>query len=311
MNIKKQILTCIISCLIILFIFEILFFQKSIKAENLQKHSFINIPQNIKFDDLIWLNNDEDMKRRTAIPENKETDDSILLLGCSFAYSYGLKYEDSLHYKLSQKLKIPVNLRAACGAGPNETLFLLSTDKFYEITDKPKYIIYLFIENHFSRMFSRIYSLQSPRLRPLYNYDENYNKKEKLCWYKPLFLSHIFKFLYREKITLNYGITDEELLFKTLVSMKKEINKKWENTQFIFIRYSEPNINKPFLFSNNFIEKLYKQNIIYIDADEIVFKEKDKRLVGEEYMQKEQHPSPLAYELFSQKLAEHFKNNIF
>ena len=234
----------------------------------------------------------------------KKQNNSIILLGCSFIYSYGLKYKDSFAYQLAEKTKRPVYTRANPSSGPNESLFIVSNENFYSEHEEPEYVIYLFIENHFSRMFSKIHSLQSNKLRPLWNIDNNFNSKQKICWYKPLLLSHIFKYIYREKVTLNYGIVDEDKYFKTMMAIKKKINSHWGNTKFIIIRYSEPTIEKPYLFSQDLIEKFTKNNIIVIDADELVFGNTGKRLIGDEYKQEDDHPSALAFKLLTDELSK-------
>ena len=307
---KKVLIINIIFCLIIFMCFEVLFFFKGKEAENLEKHKFINIPKNITYDDLININqhtinlNDFPERQYNTGEQYKKDNNSIILIGCSFAYSWGLTYKDSFANQLSKKTKRPVYTRANPGSGPNESLYVLSNEKFYSQHDEPEYVIYLFIENHFSRMFSRIYSLQSNKLRPLWNIDEKFNAKEAINWYKPLFLSHIFKYIYREKITLNYGIIDEEQYFKTMMAIKENINKHWKNTKFIIIRYSEPNIEKPYLFSENLTNKFKRNGVIVIDADETVFGDTGERLIGERYSQEDQHPSVFAFEILADKLSK-------
>ena len=310
MNLKKTLVVNIITCLIIFFFFEITFFFKGKQAENAVHSKFINIPKNITYNELIQINdenidlNDFPQGQYNSGKNFTNNNNSIILIGCSFSYSWGLKYKDTFAYQLSQKTKRPVYIRSRAGSGPNESLLILSNEKFYSSNEEPEYIIYLFIENHFSRMFSRIYSIQDNKLRPLWNIDKNFNAKQVICWYKPLFLSHIFKYIYREKVTLNYGIVDEEQYFKTMMAMKKEINKNWQNTKFVIIRYSEPNMEKPYSFIPDITKKFIENNIILIDADELIFGKTGKRLIGDKYMQEDQHPSALAFDLLTTALSK-------
>ena len=89
-----------------------------------------------------------------------------------------------------------------------------------------------------------------------------------------------------------------------MITIKKNINRHWPNTNFIIIRYSEPNIKTPYLFSPEITKKFQENGIIVLDADEIVFGKTQKRLIGKEYKQEDVHPSALAFELLATKLAE-------
>ena len=174
---------------------------------------------------------------------------------------------------------------------------------------EPDYIIYLFIENHFSRMNSVIYSLDSPKIRPTYEIDENYNIKEKTFFKNLIFISHLYKYFYYKKNTLDYAVREETKFISTMIALNKLIHKHWKNTKLIVLRYDEPNIEEPFLFKQESIEKLEENGIIFIDADKLVFGNTGERMIGEKYMQEEdQHPSAYAFELLSDKIAEYIAN---
>ena len=305
---KKVLLINVLICIFIYLIFEVLFYFKGVKVENLniKTQPFINIPSDLTID---VTSNIDGLRTRKYVPD-KIQGKPIILTGGSFANSFGLAEKDTLANQLAVNSNRIVFERAFCGGGINEVLYTFKQDALYNSIEEPEYVIYLFIENHFSRMFSKIYSIQSPKLRPMYNISNDYEAEIKPCYFKYLFLSHIFKYFYREKVTLNYGIVDEDTLFKHLMALQKEIKKHWTSTKLVFLRYSEGNIEKPYLFTNNFIKNLEKNNIIYLDSDELIFGESGQRLIGEKYIQEDGHPNSLAFKLLAPKITERLNNDL-
>lgn len=300
---KKIIFYNLVLIFVIFIIFEIIFIFKSAKIENvnIKNYKIINIPKERKYNNFFDENPNENP--RCFIGENYKNKQPILLIGCSFAYSYGLETENSLGYKLSHYLKRPVYMRAIPAGGPNEALYIFRQKEFYKTIKEPEYIIYLFIQDHFNRISSYIYSIESPYLRPMFNINDDFQAKDKKCFYKPLFMNHIFKYYYRDKIFLKNKPNEEEFL-KIMGALKKEANKTWPKTKLIVLRYSEGTINKPFLFSNKFINKLKENNIIYIDADEIVYTDTKEKMIGKKYMLEDDHPNAYAFEILSKNLAK-------
>lgn len=289
-----------INILIFLFIFillEIVFYFKQSTTENIdiKYYKFFNIPRNYQFSDIISYQTGEEYKNRAK---------SVVLAGCSFAYSWGLEQNDSLAAKLSQYSKRNVIVKAIPATGPNETLYNFSNEELYKQIDEPEYVIYLFIENHFSRMNSRIYSMQDSNIRPMLAIDDNFNFKLIPCKNKWLFLSHLYKYYYRNKYTVNYGVREEEKFIKTMAALKKKINEHWTGTKLVVVRYDEANIQDPFIFDDKYIQKFKDLGIIYLDADEVVFGKSGKRMIGDEFMQNDQHPSVYAFDLLAKKLVE-------
>ncbi len=296
----------LINILVFLFIFitlEIVFYFKQSQIENIdiKYYKFFNIPNDYQFSEIITYETGKEYKNRAK---------SVILAGGSFAYSFGLDpNEQSLAAKLSQYSKRNVIVKAVPATGPNETLYNFSNEELYNQIDEPEYVIYLFIENHFSRMNTKIYSLQDPRIRPMFEIDNDFNFKRLPCNNKWLFLSHIYKYYYLNKYTYDYGVREEEKFIKTMAALKKEINEHWPDTKLVVVRYDEANIQEPFIFDDKYIQKFKDLGIIYLDADEIVFGKSGKRMIGDEYMQEDQHPSVYAFDLLAKKLVQVLKLN--
>lgn len=296
-KLKKIFLINILVFLFIFIILEIVFYFKQSPTEHIdiKYYKFFNIPVDYQYSDIIIYETGEEYKNRAK---------SIILAGCSFAYSFGLDKNDSLAAKLSQYSKRNVIVKAIQATGPNEALYNFSNEELYKQINEPEYVIYLFIENHFSRMNSRINSMQDPNLRPMFDFDDNFNFKIIPCKNKWLFLSHLYKYYYREKYTLDYGVREEEKFIKTMAALKKKINEHWPDTKLVVVRYDEANIQDPFIFDDKYIQKFKDLGIIYLDADEVVFGKSGKRMIGDEFMQKDQHPSAYAFDLLAKKLVE-------
>lgn len=274
---------------------DVIYFFMQAKAENLplKEYKFFNIPKELN---------------ETAAPytEGKEYRNKppIMITGCSFGYSWGLNETETLAYKLSKHAKREVIVEALPAGGPNETLWKFDNENIYKKYSEPEIIIYLFIENHFSRMKSRIYSLQSPELRPMYSIDDNFNYKKLPAHNDILFLSHIYKYKYRMNHLVYFTDIDPELFCKTIIAIKKQISKHWKNTKFAVLRYDEACIEHPYLFDEKYIKMLEDNGIKYLDADEVVFGKTGERMIGKKYMQEDQHPSAYAFEILAPKLAE-------
>ena len=123
-------------------------------------------------------------------------------------------------------------MRAIPAGGPNEALYIFRQNEFYKTIKEPEYIIYLFIQDHFNRISSYIYSIESPYLRPMFNINDDFQAEDKKCFYKPLFLNHIFKYFYRDKIFLKNKPNEKEFL-KIMGALKKEANKTWPKAKII------------------------------------------------------------------------------
>lgn len=292
----------LVNFILILFAFitaDIIYFFIQGKIENLpmKEYKFFNVPKE--------FNNT--FNGYTEGEEYKGKKPPIIITGCSFGYSWGLKKEETLAYKLAKETKRTVIVEAIPAGGPNETLKIFDNEGIYKKYDEPDYIIYFFIENHFSRMKSRIYSLQSPELRPMYDIDNNYNYKEIKKNNDFLFLSHIYKYNYRKNHLVYFSDIDPELFCKTMIAIKKQISKHFKKTKFVVLRYDEACIENPYIFEDKYIKMMTDNGIIYLDADELVKEKTGERMIGEKYMQEDQHPSAYAFEILAPELAKELK----
>ncbi len=305
---KKIIRINIILVFIVFLIIEITSLCLSLKQESYTLREFIEnggslikIPFTMRYNNLLASNIELDEKRFHKV--EKTNLKPILLLGCSFAYSYGLSAEKSLHTLLSKVTNRTVyNGAIPCGC-PTEAILITSSPEFYKSIKEPEYVIYLFIQNHFSRMHSRLYQIHERRIRPLYKIDDNGNTKQEFCPFKILFMSYFFRYIYTEKITLNYDVVDEDLLLKSMIAINRNIHKKYPKAKLIFLRYDEPTINaeRRYIPSVNFIKRIQDKGIIYLDANEIVFGKSGKMMIGNEYMQQDGHPNEYAFNLLANK----------
>lgn len=100
-----------------------------------------------------FFNGTEDWKGRSPDGLEYKNKKPVIIFGCSYAYGYKLKKEQTFSYKLARILKQPVYNRSVSACGLQHMLKQVSSKEFYEEVPQPDKIIYIFIPDIYRRMF--------------------------------------------------------------------------------------------------------------------------------------------------------------
>lgn len=181
----------------------------------------------------------------------------ILIYGCSVAYGYKLKDEDSFGYQLSEYTKRPVYNFGMPAKGMQHAIYLLKNNE--KISQEPEYVFYVFINDHYRRMFVNCNRIDNMKYL-------TYEAKNGILVEKKngLALSERFYILSSLKNQMYYflkGIFKKQIyqLAKLhLVTMKDEVKKLYPNAKFVVLDYEVGYYN---VLSPEIIKDLNKSGI--------------------------------------------------
>ena len=266
----------------------------AIFAIYITRFSFLNKDASILQD---YINN---KRFRPVENEGTKTKKPILIFGCSFAYGYRLKDNETFSYQLGKLTGRPVYNRAYPGWAPQHMYIQLQNKNFYKIVPKPEYIIYVFIPNQIAR-----FHLTTRITTSRYKYNIFYKiSKNKLK--RDIFSEYINSFatiyLVKRKLhpvqprSLKYRQYDHKLLKLYFSTSKQIVNKKWGNdVKFIIILYGKESRLKKLLPTFN---GLKKSNFTIININDL----SDKNFNSKEYQigkingKWDYHPNAKAWE---------------
>lgn len=227
----------------------------------------------------------------------------ILIMGCSFAYGYKLEEKDTFAYKISELMKRPVYNRAfEWWWGLQTMLYQARREDFYKEVPEPEYIIYIFIDDHISRINLSCIEpfFEYPHLRyKLYN---NRLEREK-------FSQRYNLFMFR-----NYTRAREDSIFRKMkwvklfneffLETKQEFDKHWKNYKFIILIYQNSDLID-FIYQNLNIKELKENGFIIIETKDLagrVLDNPDTDIVLDG------HPSAAVWTMLTPKLVERINN---
>lgn len=253
----------VLSNILLLFLvfafFEFYFFSEEKKRFDNKDVKYSLVKEDFNMDS--FLQNSK-IRKPLGLEYNKRP---VLIYGCSFAYGFKLQEEETLGYNISQKCKRPVYNFGASAKGLQHAYYLIKNSKIIE--PEPEYIFYIFINDHFRRMFINCQKIDRVKYLTYENIDgelvQKNNKFELINRF--CVLSNINDFLYEniyKKINANETEALAELYFK---SINNEIKLKYPNAKFVIVDYETSNY---YLLNKRIINRLKKQNIDYININE-------------------------------------------
>lgn len=212
-----------------------------------------------------------------------------LLLGCSFAYGFGLKDDETFQTKLSEITKHPVyNYGFEWYFGLANMLWLSRSDKFYEEMPKPQNVIYVLMSDHLRRMNNSIgdeiypfpflhYSLRNGKLEPdKYYFYRNFQIYRKYNCYKSL------------AVSLDKSL---KLMNEFFVETKEEFDKHWKDYKFIILVYEQNKDDKK-LFAQNDWKYLQDKGFVVISTSDLIGRVMDEE---NDIIPDDGHPSAVAW----------------
>lgn len=178
---------------------------------------------------------------RKPVGEEYKNEDALVIFGGSFGYGTSLTNENTLSYKLSKYLKKTVYNRAYPSGSPTQMLFQLQKTDIFEKIPKVDTVLYVYTEDEMARLYKILDCEPSNVFNPRYEIkngkleriktDKNYDKIMKLYVAKEL----------RERVIEPKLAENQEKTFDLFFEIFKEskaiADKKWNNPNFILLKY--------------------------------------------------------------------------
>ncbi len=232
----------------------------------------------------------------------------IVIFGCSYAYGFLLDREQTFSYKLAQLTKRPVYNRAYSAWGSAHMLYQARMRELYRQIPEPEYVIFLSMHDHFRRLYVMTfmsgdilgenfylrYKEKNGELIQIKNTNKFLNMFKRLYTFQKLhhfYVNNII--LKKDDYTNGY-----DFYFKQLSESKKEMQKHWENTKFVFILYDS------LKDEDILLNKLENDGYIVINLPAVV----NKNLYDKEYiLEKDYHPNEKVWNLVTPIIAKELK----
>ncbi len=283
---KKEIILINILLLVLLFGLAEFLTYKKVCANFSQKPQYSWTKKDYSVDEL-----KKNMRQPVGLKYKKAP---VLIYGCSYAYGFSLDEKASFGYKLSEKTKRPVYNFAMSSKGLQDALYLIKNDE--KITPEPKYIFYVFINDHVRRMFVNCNKIDN------INYLTYKNKNGELV--ENIDKNSVSDRLYLLKEMKNLSYYALKNVFKNqiydltklyLISIKNELQIKYPDAKFVVLDYE--NGKKNYLTEER-VEDLHNCGIEVVNLN----KEFNDVLKTDEYRNSKEtdtfrHPNEKAWDL--------------
>jgi len=231
----------------------------------------------------------------------------IVIFGCSFAYGFNLKKEQTFSYKLSHLTKRPVYNRAVAGWGFQHMLNQVRQSGFYDDIPEPEYAIYVMISDHFRRMYVPTF-MSASMLAEIYNlrYESINNhpvlKTPRNTFEKLIerpYLSQKLEHFYINNFLLRSTNRKEYFNFalEHLVESRNEMRKHWTKTKYAVILYQY------FPYDEEFMQMLKNNSFIVISVPH----DYKLNMRTPDLEQDNCHPKEKAWDILTPKIAETLK----
>lgn len=153
---------------------------------------------------------------------------AIVIIGCSYAYGMGLDENQTLAYRLNKLTNRTTYNRGVSGTGPQMVYRQLSDKNFKKEVPEAEYIIYVFLPEHITRQFQKLYSCYTTDICDTYQIKNGKLVKNKEPFW---FLYNLFTIkntiidIYRDQRSAEERNKGCPLFFKTMEETYKSIKK--------------------------------------------------------------------------------------
>lgn len=157
----------------------------------------------------------------------------ILIMGCSFAYGDGIEENETVSALLAKHTGRPVYNRAGMGWGLAQLLYQTRRNDFYSQIPEPEYMIYIYIENHKSRLDKFKIEPTFIDFQPKYKEKNNHLIEEKPHWYDRLYFISTYQYNYnylKNKVT-------NDIVSLYFQEAEDAIRSNWKNTKLVILYY--------------------------------------------------------------------------
>lgn len=231
----------------------------------------------------------------------------IVVFGCSYAYGYSLDKEQTFSYKLSKQAKVPVYNRAWTGWSIQHMLYQTKLDEIYNQIPEPKYVIYVYINDHLRRLYLLTFSSwnilaeeqnlrykeKNGKLIEIQNKNPINRQLKRLYFINELHHFYVNKYILRESNKQNCY----DFAVKHFIESKEEMQKHWKNTEYVIFFYEDNN-------EHDYLkEKLRNTGFKIISKKDLT----NENLNSEKYMLPNNHPNEEAWNIITPLIIEKLK----
>lgn len=251
---------------------------------------------------------DEFSRRETPPSDTLVKDKFIAVSGCSFAFGYGVKDEETLPYFLQQQMPGYQAYNYGVSGYGTQHLFLQTREKINqtEIKQNKGILIYFFIDNHMNRLIGsrRIIKLWGENFPYFFLDDEKklqqngtftFGRYWKTLFYKTITNSAIVDIL---DLEIPFRISDEDfrLAAAVIAESKKEFQKEYPDSKFVVLFCPGSK------YSGELSALLAKKDIDFVDYS-LLFNINSKKYRSH---YSDPHPNGKAYEEIAKNLSNYF-----
>lgn len=222
---------------------------------------------------------------------------AVLFYGCSYTYGSKLNENQTLPYKFAKLTNRTVYNRAIEGAGPQQMLYDITTNKkVYDGIKKADFAIYTFINDHLHRQYYYTYvpfPIDEKNFMADIRYKLNKNYELELINPKYVFLysSYIIKRIQDYIIEKNVQNPESFILFKAILDESRfQLQKRYPNIRFVIIEYKDTGA----IIFDKETENIFKNDsYIVFEAEELAGHE----LMSSKWrLDDKEHPSEAAWD---------------
>ncbi len=227
----------------------------------------------------------------------------VVVFGCSYAFGFTLKNEQTFSYKLSHLTRRPVYNRAMAGWGIQHMLNQVRQSGFYKDVPEPEYVIFVMINDHFRRLYAPTFMSANLVTEDFNLRYENKNGELVLKQEKNKFFENVHRSYFLQKIEhfyINNILLEKnnhkkyfDFAAKHFIASKSAMQKHWKNAKYVIILY------QAFWYDEIFIKQLKDNGFIVISLPN------DYGLLNlrtPEYQLPNYHPTEKAWNLITPKI---------
>ena len=273
---KRIFIINLVFFLILFFLSEVIIFFVYKKSSDIAifKYDLGQYKTNYNFDNYFSGKSNEGSNGRT--PDGLEYKSSpIILFGCSFTYGQYLEKTETFSYKLAHYLKVPVYNRGRAGSGLQHMLYQSSLPEFYKEIKNPSKIIYLFLNDHYRRMYGLPFSIYDDGR--FLHYKKNKNN-ELIKVNDNIFINNLVKSFYTYRYIkakyIDYEINNAknaekltDIVLAHFIETRKNLEKNYNKSLDFYVIFYDDSILYNKLLKKKLEDNNFKVILLYEFTD--------------------------------------------
>ena len=251
-------------------------------------------------------------RRLTGTKREPNRKKNIIFLGCSFTYGFGVNDEATFPYRLREKTDLNVYNYGISGSSPSLTLKILrdlKSDFLGDLNQEDTTVVYTLIPEHLNRMVGTLLFF---RHQPdsFTNQPFITEREEQLIIHNsfsedPTYQKHVLKFLARIHLLKVFGVDlpelgkdHYELAAKILQEIERELKNSYPQIKSFHVAFY-PSGGEMLSHYFSLRDTLLEKKMRVLDYSQINI---NSLLGPHSTLAYDAHPSPLAYDVYSELL---------